>query len=321
MSSFSAPSETLSPRGEVGAIFWRPLRDLVQRAAGARLRNSGSCALGASLFSVLLLSFSVAAPAHAQALEVPQTQSQNPAPNLSPRSSSTPSQRSSDSTLQIEPAPTPIPPAPQAAQPAPTLDPAVAAAAAAAAAFQALMMAQPTPGIAPPSAAPTPVPLAPSFNAAQSEPKLPQVFRGCWQGEVEFVDELERIPGAHKVGYWTPKTYRLCYKRVGDGPFHLTLSETGVVPNEQIRNAHGHVTALATDGRAYAKMRAQLHFEEKHIHPGLRGTTFEVDETTMLDCKINGDDAMTVTASVYGTRDGDPWFKARWHSDFRHVPE
>jgi hypothetical protein len=30
---------------------------------------------------------------------------------------------------------------------------------------------------------------------------------------------------------------------------------------------------------------------------------------------------MTVSAGVYGTRDGEPWFKARWHADFRHVPE
>ena len=272
--------------------------------------------------SLTLLAFALmfAAPAYAQTLEVPDTQSQNPAPTFVPRGSSTPSERNSDSTLQIEPAPTPLAPVPQAAQPMPTLDPAVAAAAAAAAAFQALMMAQPTPGMTPPAPASTPAPISPSFNAAQSEPKLPQVFRGCWQGEVEFVDELERIPGAHRVGYWTPKTYRLCYKRVGDGPFHLTLSETGVVPNEQILNARGHVSALATDGRAYAKMRAELHFEENHIDPGLRGIKFAVDETTMLDCRINGD-AMTVTASVYGTRDGDPWFKARWHANFRHVPE
>jgi len=320
MLQFSAPSENLSPNGEVGAIFWLRVRDLAQRAEGARLRNSELFHLAMRSLALLVLALILATSAYSQTLEVPQTQSQNPAPNFVPRSSSTPAQSTGDSTLQIEPAPTPLPPAPQAAQPTQPVDPAVAAAAAAAAAFNALMAAQPTPLGAPPAVAPTPAPISPSFNAAQSEPNLPQVFRGCWQGEVEFVDKLERIPGAHKVGYWTPKTYRLCYKRLGDGPFHLTLSETGVVPNEQILHAHGHVTALATDGRAYAKMRAELHFEEKHIDPGLRGTTFAVDETTLLDCKINGD-AMTVTASVYGTRDGDPWFKARWHADFRHVPE
>ncbi len=134
------------------------------------------------------------------------------------------------------------------------------------------------------------------------------------------MDSLERMPGAHKVGYWTPKTYRLCYKRVGSGPFQLTLSETGVVPNEQIKNARGHVDAIATDGRAHAKLRANLHFDEYHVDPALRGTTFTVDEVTMLDCRITGD-AMAVSAGVFGTRDGEPWFKARWRANFIHVPE
>jgi len=254
-------------------------------------------------------------------LEIPQSQSQNqlPIPTLTPRSVAPLSNE--DSTLQIAPAPTATPSTPQQqAAPAPqTLDPAVAAAVAAAAALNSLLIAQPTAGALPPVVAPTPVPFSPSFTT-QSEPKLPQVFRGCWQGEVVTVDELQRMPGAHKVGYWTPKTYRLCYQRVGTGPFHLTFSETGVVPNDQIKNARGHVDALATDGRAHAKMRSDLHFEEDHIDPGLRGTRFAVDEVTMLDCKINRD-TMAVTAGVNGTRDGEPWFKARWHAEFNHVPD
>jgi len=100
----------------------------------------------------------------------------------------------------------------------------------------------------------------------------------------------------------------------------LTFSETGVVPDEKIVNAQGHVEALATDGRAYARMRSSLHFDEYRVDPDLRGATFAVDETTMLDCSISGD-AMAVSASVYGTRDGEPWFKARWHADFRPIPE
>ena len=218
--------------------------------------------------------------------------------------------------------PTATPSSPQQVAPAPqTLDPAVAAAAAAAAALNSLLVAQPTAARLPKGSVATPGPPPPSSPLrSQAEPKLPQVFRGCWEGEVVMVDDLERLPGAHKVGYWTPKTYRLCYQRIGEGPFHLTFSETGVVPNEQIKNPRGHVDALATDGRAYAKMRSDLRFDEDHIEPGMRGSTFAVDEVTMLDCRIR-DDAMTVSAGVYGTRDGEPWFKAHWHADFRHVPE
>lgn len=153
----------------------------------------------------------------------------------------------------------------------------------------------------------------------QSAPVLPAVFRGCWQGEVDLLDTLERLPGGHKVGYWTPKTYKLCYKRIGNGPFKLTFSETGIAPTEKIIHARGQVDTLATDGRVYARLRSQLGFDEFRVEPG-EGSTFHVDETTMLDCRIqNG--AMAVAASVYGTRDGAPWFRARWRALFRPVAQ
>jgi hypothetical protein len=179
--------------------------------------------------------------------------------------------------------------------------------------------------IAPAPQAPAAASSVPSVAAAplpmmtQTAPVLPAVFRGCWQGEVDLLDTLERLPGGHKVGYWTPKTYRLCYQRVGDGPFKLTFSETGIEPTEKIIHAHGQVDTLATDGRVYARLRSQLGFDEFRVEPG-EGGTFHVDETTMLDCRIqNG--AMAVAASVQGTRDGAPWFRARWRALFRPVAQ
>ncbi|HUY27922.1 MAG TPA: hypothetical protein VMV27_10925 [Candidatus Binataceae bacterium] len=175
---------------------------------------------------------------------------------------------------------------------------------------------------APPPALPTvaPPPALPPAMMTQSAPVLPAVFRGCWQGQVDLLDTLERLPGAHKVGYWTPKTYRLCYKRIGDGPFKLTFSQTGIAPTDKIIHARGRVDTLATDGRVYARLRSQLGFDEFRVKPGGNGATFHVDETTLLDCKIeNG--AMAVAASVHGTRDGAPWFRARWRALFRPVPQ
>jgi hypothetical protein len=155
-------------------------------------------------------------------------------------------------------------------------------------------------------------------------PVLPAVFRGCWQGQVDMLDQNQRLPGAsHKVGFWTSKTYRLCYKRVGGGPFNLTFSETGIVPSEKILNAQGRVDPLATDGRDWARMRSTLHFDELQAGSDpyySSGPTFAVDENTTLDCRIEADQ-MLVTADVYGTRDGEPWFRARWHANFRQVPQ
>src|SRR5260221_2219832 len=129
---------------------------------------------------------------------------------------------------------------------------------------------------------------SPRLNAPLTTqgPALPEVFSGCWQGLVSNVDWIRKEPGAHKVGYWTAKTYRLCYKRVGKAPFKMTFTETGIAPNDQIFNVHGGVAPLTTDGRAFATMRASLHFEEYSVGRNATAPTFAVDEVTHLDCKI-----------------------------------
>jgi len=177
---------------------------------------------------------------------------------------------------------------------------------------------------APPPRAPIPPAVAPpppteeasTGLATQGQPVLPAEFRGCWQGTVVGLDSNDQLSD-HRVGYWTPKSYRLCYRRRGSGPFQLTFSRMGVERNESISNAHGTVIALSTDGHDYAKMRSRLAFDE---YSRRDGGSFPVDETTTLDCRINGDQ-MRVSANVYGTRDGEPWFRARWHAEFAQVPE
>jgi hypothetical protein len=181
---------------------------------------------------------------------------------------------------------------------------------------------QPRAPIAPPPVVSRPVPTnPPPMNpmTTQNTPALPETFRGCWQGEVSQLDWIRREPGGRKVGFWTPKTYRLCYKRVGNGPFKLTFTETGIAPSEKIINPRGHVVPISTDGRAFATMRARLRFDEYSSGRNAAGSTFAVDEITNLDCRINGDQ-MLVTADVFGSRDGVPWFRAHWRAEFHHFP-
>jgi hypothetical protein len=151
------------------------------------------------------------------------------------------------------------------------------------------------------------------------QPILPPVFRGCWQGTVENVDSITRAPGGHKLGYWTPKTYRLCYRRVGDGPYQLTFGETDVVATEKIRYSKGTVEIKKTDGRSYAELRAFLHFDEYRAGPNPGRATFAVDEVTMLECKIDGEQ-MHVIADLDGRREDEPWFHAHWRTTFIRVP-
>ena len=151
------------------------------------------------------------------------------------------------------------------------------------------------------------------------QPALPAIFRGCWEGNVQFLDSIERLPGAAKIGSWTPKIYRLCYERYGNGPFQLTFTEAGVERNRKITNARGTMKLLSTDGRTFATMLALLHFDEYRNGNDFSGTTFAVDETTRLQCEIQSD-GMHVVGTVRGTREGDPWFRAYWHALFLHVP-
>jgi len=169
----------------------------------------------------------------------------------------------------------------------------------------------------PPPVVSTPQAPPPAYQIQQ--PVLPAIFRGCWEGKVEFLDSIEREPGAAKVGTWTPKTYRLCYQRYGDNPFQLTFSEAGIDSNRKITNPQSSMSLLSSDGRTYATMRAQLHFDEYHNGNNFSGATFAVDETTRLQCAIQPD-GMHVIGSVRGMRDGEPWFRAYWHAIFVHVP-
>jgi hypothetical protein len=152
-----------------------------------------------------------------------------------------------------------------------------------------------------------------------AQPILPAVFRGCWDGRVEFLDSIARMYGAPKVGVWTAKTYRICYRRVGSGPFELTFSQAGMDPHSKVINPTGTMDLISTDGRNAARMRSQLHFDEFYAHRHFGGQTFAVDEETILDCAIQGNGAMMVRGQVFGRRDGSPWFRANWHAVFSRV--
>lgn len=175
--------------------------------------------------------------------------------------------------------------------------------------------------VPPPPPAPEPPPPPPPIAVPMfiPQPVLPSVFRGCWEGTVEEVDSIQREPGGHKVGYWTPKTYRLCYKRVGEGPYQLTFGEAGIVATEKIAYSKGRVEIKQTDGRSFARLRAFLHFDEYHAGANFSRGTFAVDEVTMLDCRIDGDQ-MRVSADVQGRREDEPWFRAHWHTTFVRIP-
>jgi hypothetical protein len=180
----------------------------------------------------------------------------------------------------------------------------------------------PTPAPTPaptPQPAPTPRPAPPPSSALEAQPKLPAIFRGCWQGRVNYLDWIKREYGAPGIGPWTPKTYRICYQRVGGRPFKLTFSQVGVVPNSKIVNPTGQMRLISTNGRNSARMVANLHFDEYYPGPFFRANTFPVDEETILNCTIEPNGAMMVWGSVFGRRQHVPWFRAGWRAVFERI--
>ncbi len=172
---------------------------------------------------------------------------------------------------------------------------------------------QPTP---PPASVYRPVP-----QITPAPPPLPAIFRGCWQGRVDYVDSIQRLPGGARIGSWTPKTYRLCYRQTGNGPFELTFTEAGIARSDKVTNATGKMDVVSTDGRTYASLRSLLHFDEYRLPSDPSGTrTFPVDELTQLQCNIRPG-GMHVTGSVYGEHDSAPWFRATWHAVFVHTAD
>jgi hypothetical protein len=163
----------------------------------------------------------------------------------------------------------------------------------------------------------------PSESMEETQPVLPDIFHGCWEGEVSTIDAIQQMPGGAPLGTWTPKTYRICYKRYGNGPYELTLNETGVAPNSRIISPNGTMQLLSSEGNT-ADMLGSLHFDEYFPSAvsffGFGGSsTFPVDETTKLRC-IVAPDGMHVWATVDGLREGVPWFRAYWHATFYQVP-
>jgi len=248
--------------------------------------------VGLVVFAAVMLMPAPRAALAQQSLEVapPAPQSQ---PSFRPRPAPTaepplpPSQQLQEIPRAITPTPAPPPPAPQ---------------------------------LPPPPLPPPPPPQPPPASMLHAQPILPAVFRGCWDGRVEFLDSIERGFGAPKAGVWTPKTYRICYQRIGSGPFELTFSQVGVDPSTKIINPTGRMDLISTDGRDAARMRALLHFDEYYVHRQFGGgQTFAVDEEAILDCDIQSNGAMVVHGQVFGRRDGSPWFRASWHAVFSRV--
>ncbi len=160
-------------------------------------------------------------------------------------------------------------------------------------------------------------------NQSTREIPLPKVFQGCWQAQVTHLDSL-RVLGRQPPNLWITKTYRFCYRRVGQGPFEPTLATAGVDSNSapfgMVSSVQSTLRVLRTDGRSSATLRAFLEFNQTDVELGiLAGTAAAVDELTEMTGRLDGD-VMHIQAKVYAEWNRSPWCIITWHADFVHAP-
>jgi hypothetical protein len=147
---------------------------------------------------------------------------------------------------------------------------------------------------------------------------LPEIFKGCWSGEVARVDSMIPLtPNAVHVR-WLSKLYMLCYKQVGAGDrWHLTFAETSVAQRSMVSDQRQSISVKSVAGRDRAELTGYLHFRAPQVNLfGLRSSNVNtLDELSQLHCTVSPDrDAMDVYAEVLVENDDEPWVKITWHT-------
>ena len=86
---------------------------------------------------------------------------------------------------------------------------------------------------------------------------LPEIFRGCWAGEVPGVDLMTPLTAAATHVQWLTKLYTLCYKQVGGGDrWRLTFVETSVAQRSMVSDQRQSISVKSVAGRDRAELTA-----------------------------------------------------------------
>jgi hypothetical protein len=147
---------------------------------------------------------------------------------------------------------------------------------------------------------------------------LPEVFKGCWSGEVAQVDSITPLTRLAGRVHWLTKIYTLCYKQVGVGDnWHLTFAEASVAQRSMVSDQRQSISVKSVSGGDRAELTAYLHFRSPQITMSgeQTGVINTLDELTQLHCIVTPDrSAMNVEADVFIENNDVPWMKMTWHT-------
>lgn len=169
-----------------------------------------------------------------------------------------------------------------------------------------------------------PQPLNPGqLGSNTREIPLPQVFRGCWFGQVSAVDSIRPLSPAAGHIRWLTKTYTLCYRQKGySGPWELTFAEGSVADSSIVSDERQVMRVKSVEGPDRVVLLSYLHFRAPQVTPfGMpTGIVNTLDELTHLHCAVNADHtAMEVRANVFIENDGKPWVEMTWRTRFVRI--
>jgi hypothetical protein len=164
-----------------------------------------------------------------------------------------------------------------------------------------------------------PIPVTPNGQGSNTrEIPLPEIFRGCWSGEVAQVDSMIPLTSSAMHVRWLSKLYTLCYKQAGSGDrWRLTFAETSVAQRSMVSDQRQSISVKSVAGRDRAELTGYLHFRAPQVNLfGLPSNTVNtLDELTQLHCTVSpGRDAMDVQAEVFVENDDQPWVRITWHT-------
>lgn len=166
-------------------------------------------------------------------------------------------------------------------------------------------------------------PITPGSQGNTREIPLPEVFHGCWEGEVAQVDSITPLgPDAGRI-VWLTKSYTLCYKQTGyDGRWQLTFAEGSVSDRSEVWDQRQSIQVKSVRGPQRAQLSAYLHFRAPRLNMfGVpTGSVNTLDELSSLDCLVvNGAGAMEVRAQVFVEMDDRPYAQIMWHTRLLRV--
>lgn len=166
-------------------------------------------------------------------------------------------------------------------------------------------------------------PVLPGPQGNTRELPLPEVFRGCWSGDVAQVDSIEPLsPDARQI-IWLTKSYTLCYKQIGYGArWHLTFAEGSVANRGEVSDQRQMIKVKSVSGTDRAQLTAYLHFRAPvvNVFGAPTGIINTLDELTDLDCLVmSADGVMDVRAAVFVENDDRPYARIIWHARLRRT--